>query len=366
MESISKKHKRISLLLSFGVFCFFVVVLILYVNEKFIGMPDNNRQASSLIPVAVLGDSDSHSYRDSYDNKSRGGEYHAYSYNWLELWARLSENEIYPGLWGVWGSHYRIARIKNMLMLKSRSPKKLDYEYNFALSGLKCRSLLDDWPYQGKWLLNELKSNPGYWANGLVIIKIGINDLGQNSDLIKWKKTGMDQKSSILVSNCINSIIKISDLILAESPGIRVAITGMVRGYNFMDEWNEKLNKHDIQNIESVLSEFDFRLKKYANNLTRVAYIDDHFWFNRIFGSQEFDNLKSKIEFIEGTELINASGDEPINMLMQDNHTGTLYNGLWITHLVNELNGQFGMSLSIPNYQDVMKIAGLVSNSNQD
>jgi len=365
MENKNKKYKRTGWLLFVGLFCFLFLALLLYINGEFIGLPDNNRQANILLPVAVLGDSDSHSYRDSYDSKSRGGAYHAYSYNWLELWARLSEGEIYPGQWGVWGTGYRIAHIKNMLMLKSRSPKKLDYEYDFAVSGLGCRSLLDDWPYQGKWLLNELRSNPEYWASGLVIIKIGINDIGKNSDLIKWRMTGLDQQAEILVSDCVNSILKITKAILDESPGIRVAISGVTRNYNFMDEWDEKLNKDEINNIEKVLSAFDTRLQNYADDLPTVAYIDDHFWFNRIFGSQESGNLKSKIEFIDGVELINASGDEPVNMLLQDHHTGTLYNGLWIAHLVNELNKQLGMTLSPPNFYDVIKTAGLSPGSNR-
>lgn len=364
MRSNSVKYMRTGLTLS--LFCFIFLTLILYINEQFIGTADSNRLPSSLTPVAVLGDSDSHSYRDSYDNKSRGGDYHAYSFNWLELWAHLSEYEIYPGQWGVWGNNYRIARIKNIFLLKSRSPKKLDYEYNYAVSGLGCQSLLDEWPYQGKWLLNEIKSNPEYWANGLVIIKIGFNDIGKNNDLNKWKKTGLDQKASILVSSCTNSIIKTSNLILSELPGIRVAITGIARNYNFMDEWDEKLNRNSITNIESVLSEYDSRLLKYANNTTRVAYIDDHYWFNDIFGSQESSNLKSQVEFFEGVNLINASGDEPINILLHDHHTGSLYNGLWLTHMISEINQQVGMKLSLPDLKKVLEIAGLAENSKQN
>lgn len=358
--------KHLKLIFFSSLLLLLVLVSTLYINAAFIGSADTNRQKSSLIPVAVLGDSDSHSYRDSYDNLSRGGNYQTRTFNWLELWARLSADEIYPGATGVWGSHYRIARIKNLFMLKSRSPKKLDYEYNYAVSGLGCQSLLDDWPYQGKWLLNELKSNPEYWRNGLVIIKIGINNIGKNTDLLNWKNTGLDAEAASAVTGCVDAITKMSDRIIAQQPGIKVAISGITRNYNFIDEWHTPLNPEDIQNIESVLSEFDSRLQRYASGSTMIAYIDDHYWFNQTFGSKESGDLKSKIHFTEGIDLINASGDEPINMLLQDHHTGTLYNALWITHLITEINQQLGLTLSLPTRHDVIRITELIPASETD
>lgn len=359
MSHHKTKYRQIAAICFFCLLCLLSLILVLYANNNFIGQPDKNRQIDSLVPIAVLGDSDSHSYRDSYDNKERGGKHHANSYNWIELWSRLAKDEINPGQWGTWGSHYRIARIKNMLILKSRSPKKLDYEYNYAVSGLSCRSLLTEWPYQGKWLLNEIRSNTEYWNNGIVIIKIGYNDIGKASDLKQWKKSGLSAESTALVSNCIDSIITMSNSILAVSPNVKISITGVARTYNFMDEWDESLDEKSVQNIEEVLSEFDSRLIKYTTDQSRVAYIDDHIWFNKIFGSQESNDLKSRIEFFEGIELINASGDEPINMLLADHHTGTLYNGLWINHLINEINRQFNMTLSIPDLRQVVETAGL-------
>lgn len=361
MSHHKTKYRQIAATCFFCLLCLLFLTLALYANNNFIGQPDKNRQINSLVPIAVLGDSDSHSYRDSYDNKERGGQYHAYSYNWIELWSRLAKNEINPGQWGTWGNHYRVARIKNLLMLKSRSPKKLDYEYNYAVSGLSCRSLLNDWPYQGKWLLNEIRSNTDYWNNGIVIIKIGYNDIGKTSDLKQWKKTGLSTESSTLVSNCTDSIMAMSDSILAISPSVKISIAGVARTYNFMDEWDERLDEKSIQNIEEVLSGFDSRLEKYASDRTRVAYIDDHFWFNNIFGSQESNDLKPGVEFSQDIELINASGDEPVNMLLADHHTGTLYNGLWINHLITEINRQLNMTLSRPELRQVAETAGLIS-----
>jgi len=361
MSFYKKKYKQLAWGCLFSLFCLLALTLVLYANDNFIGQADDNRQINSQMPVAVLGDSDSHSYRDSYDNKARGGKYHDYSYNWIELWSRLAKDEINPGQWGTWGSHYRIARLKNTLMLKSRSPKKLDYEYNYAVSGLRCRSLLNDWPYQGKWLLNEIRSNNDYWDNGIVIIKIGYNDIGKTSDLKKWKNSGLNTESSALVSSCTDSIITMSDSILAMSPNVKISIAGVARTYNFMDEWDEKLDEEGIKNIEEVLSDFDSRLKQYATDQARVAYIDDHLWFNKIFGSQESKDLKPRVKFSQGVELINASGDEPINMLLRDHHTGTLYNGLWINHLITEINRQLNLTLSAPDLGQVEEIAGLTS-----
>ena len=71
--------------------------------------------------------------------------------------------------------------------------------------------------------------------------------------------------------------------------------------------------------------------------------------------------MKTKIEFTEGVDLINASGDNPVNILLKDYHTGTLYNGLWLTHMITELNQQLGMTLSLPHLHQVRSIAGLTS-----
>ena len=335
--------------------------MFLYLTNSFVGMPDKSRNIDSRTPIAVLGDSDSHSYRDTYDNKSRGGEYNDYSFNWLELWERLAGDEISPGRWGVSGSPFRGARLKIILGLKSRLPQKLDYEFNFAFSGLRCKSLLDSWPYQGTQLINELRSNPKFWAKGLVIIRIGINDFGNPGEILRWAEIGLNERSSKTISNCVDTITKISDSILSQASNTRIAILGMTRTYNFSGECCQKLEQAEIENIEQVLSLFDNSLKKYASNLSNVAFIDDHFWFNDIFGSQELGNLKSKINYLGSIELINSSGDHPKNMLLADHHTGSLYNGLWLTQLISELNLQLGTKFSLPRRTDVIKIVGMAT-----
>lgn len=337
------------------------IIAFLYLTNNFIGMPDDHRNIDSRVPIAVLGDSDSHSYRDKYVGPLRGGKYHDYTFNWIELWAKLSGDEISPGRWIVTGSPYRGERVKNALGIKNRSPQKLDYEFNYALSGLRCNSLLGSWPYQGEQLINELRSNPEFWAKGLVIIRIGINDFGNRDEILRWAKIGLNDKSSEIISNCVDSITKISDSISSQSPNTKIAILGMTRGYNFADECCQNLEKPEIENIEQVLSLFDNNLKKYASNLSNIAFIDDHFWFNNIFGSQELGNLKPKIDYVGSTELINSSGDHPKNMLLADHHTGTLYNGLWLIQLISELNRQLGTKFSLPRLTDVIKIAGMAT-----
>ena len=335
------------------------IYIYLYVSNSFIGMPDKYEHLDKRLTVAVLGDSDSHSYRDTYDNKLRGGIYNKNTYNWFELWNLLSKKEINSGEWGAWGNHYRITKIKHRLGIKSRSPRKLDYKYNYSLSGLKCDSLFDTWPYQGQWLLEEIRSNPVRWSKGLVIIRIGINDIGNKNEVTKWAKTGLDEIAQNKVTECVNAITTSAQKLKNESRTIKIALIGVTRSYNFSGYCCQNLTREEINNIENVLQEFDKKLIKFSGLSENISYIDDHYWFNNLFGSQENQNLLEKINYDGTIDLYNKSGDFPNNILLSDDHTGTLYNGLWVNHLISVLNKDFQLNLSSLALEDVIAISGI-------
>src|SRR3954468_5096731 len=63
---------------------------------------------SSVPPVAVLGDSDSHSYQDRISfrrgNGERGAEYREITLQWTEVLARLHGDALDFGAWGTYGT----------------------------------------------------------------------------------------------------------------------------------------------------------------------------------------------------------------------------------------------------------------------
>ena len=70
---------------------FGLVVLLAAVVFGRILMNNDLHSSASVNPtrIAVIGDSDSHSYRDSVSGIRRGGEIHNISFNWIETWSRL-------------------------------------------------------------------------------------------------------------------------------------------------------------------------------------------------------------------------------------------------------------------------------------
>ncbi|MEJ7747317.1 MAG: hypothetical protein WKF61_11365, partial [Luteimonas sp.] len=100
--------------------------------------------SSAAIPLAVLGDSNSHSYQDQIsfpaDSKERGGARRPQTFQWTEVLARMRGHELDLGAWVTWGRPGFVARAREWVRLPGgRAPKKQDYRYNFANSGAACK-----------------------------------------------------------------------------------------------------------------------------------------------------------------------------------------------------------------------------------
>jgi hypothetical protein len=298
------------------------------------------------IPIAVLGDSDSHSYRDEYDNKSRGGKYHSVTFNWPALWDRFRPQEVNMGTYGTWGTHYRIAKVKHWLGLTGRAPKKLDYDYNYAVSGLRCESLLQGWPYQAKWLIKRLESEATHWNNGLVVIRIGVNDLGSTEQLVTWGNTGLNKHAQEVVTTCITQINEAIDQILSIHSSVKVAVMGMCRDCNITDTYTVWPKISQIENRNQVLSHFDKKLINYASQHNRVLFIDDVKWLSKRYGDRHHEPIKFETKLANKVKIISRQGDHPSNLILADYHAGTVYNALWLNNLIDQLNTGFQLHLS--------------------
>ena len=309
------------------------------------------------IPVAVLGDSDSHGYHDVFDNL-RGGRFNDISFNWAEVWELLHGNEIELGEQGAWGSSYRFARIWHALGLRTQAPRKFDFQYNYAVSGMTCQSLLNTWPYQARWLLDRIRRDRTYWDNGLVVIRIGINDLGQAYHLENWAESGLDDTARLVVDTCVDYILETTGRLLDSHPGITVVISGIVRDYN-VPTTLVFTDVEEIARIEEVLQYYDNRLLEFTTAESRAVFFDDREWVTELFGDRARGELIESFSLADRINISNTVGDHPSNISLADLHGGTVYHGLWLRNMLRQLNEQTSYEFTLPTAED---IAGLICN----
>ncbi|MBU2287679.1 MAG: SGNH/GDSL hydrolase family protein, partial [Gammaproteobacteria bacterium] len=137
--------------------------------------------APSSVALAVLGDSNSHSYQDYVwfpaASNERGGTRRARTFQWTEVLARMRGQELDLGPWKKWGRPGVVARAREFLgMDGGRAPKKEDYLFNFANSGASCKNLMGGRFRQAPRLVELMDRSPERWKNGVVVIRIGLNN----------------------------------------------------------------------------------------------------------------------------------------------------------------------------------------------
>jgi hypothetical protein len=289
--------------------------------------------------VAVIGDSDSHIYRDKVWGIRRGGEYHDITFQWTEIWDRLRGSEVDQGELGVWGTRGKIARVRGFLGLEARYIKKMDYRYNYALSGARCESVNRAWPYQARSLMSLMNKNPEWFQSGLVFVRIGINDFGQQSHLREWAKTGLEGPASDIVNRCLADIRQVVEDVLNLPTDSMVVLVDVSRDYNISSFNAEELTPTEIDRMLSVLDRFQSGLEEMARSSDRVAYVNGEapHWGDRILGTQ-----RQEIMLGGSKPVKNTVGDEPFHRTLLDGHASTINNGLWLQSAIQEINKQLG------------------------
>lgn len=302
------------------------------------------------VAVAVLGDSDSHSYRDSLNGLARGGENNAKTFNWLEIWERLRPDEVDPGPFARAGDSRWVAQLKAVVGVPTRTPAKLDYLYNYAWSGARCASLTEAWPDQARRFLDRLSAEPERWADGLVVIRIGINDFGQGEHLKVWARE--PEKASPLVDACIEEIAE-SVAAIRKKSTVHIALVGIARDYNTPFA---ALSPAEIASAEAPLARFDDGLKALAARDLRIVFIDDNAWFEEKFGARVRGTL-AESTLVDGLAVTNAAGDGTQFLHTADGHPGAVASGLFLQHFIGRLNEKFGWRLSIPSDEEIVTLA---------
>jgi hypothetical protein len=292
------------------------------------------------LPVAVLGDSDSHSYRDRISGVRRGGAAHERAFNWIEIWERLRPAEIDPGPFVAAGDRSAVAAFKTMLARPTRVPYKEDYLYDYAWSGARCDSLNDGWPQQARWLTARLKAERARWRDGLVVIRIGVNDFGRSEHLARWSIE--PEAATAPIEACLADIAEAVAAIRAAS-SVNIALIGIAHDYDAPD--GAMLDPERIDAVAAALDRFDRGLARIAEADPRIAFVDDVRWRTQRFGSRRSGALAATAS-LAGFTLANDIGDEPNHIQLEDGHAGTVAGGLFLQQLVGALNARFGWSLT--------------------
>ena len=325
--------------------------------------PTQEGAVTGAIPLAVIGDSDSHSYQDRITfppgGDKRGGAYRETTLQWTEVLARLRGQQLDPGEWGVHGTRGTVARARRWLGLEGRSPPKEDFRYNYALSGSECSDLLEGYAQQTKALVSLMDQQPAYWRNGVVVIRIGVNTFGDAAELEQMARDPMAAQAQRKIASCVRDIQQSVDALHARHPGVRVVLVGILDNSNwvpYLDRWRNPIM---LANIGRGLDVFDHALQDMAREDPRIAFFDDRAWFADRWGARNARGDAAYHDLQVGDlHVRNAAGDEPRNAVLADGHAGTAWNAEWARSLVELLNSRFHLGIAPITEAEVIAIVG--------
>lgn len=334
-------------------------------------MPSNTLHrpiAPSAIPLAVLGDSNSHSYQDSISfppgSPDRGGPLRANTFQWTEVLARLRGKELELGPWVRWGRPGVVARGRELLGLNgARSPKKEDYLYNFANSGAMCNNLMESRNRQAPRLVELMGQEPERWKRGVVVIRIGLNNWSGSLE-----QQSLDPRAASLratIDYCAGEIGKAIALIHASHPMTRVLVVGLANEADDPEEFGRFQSAAATANLRIALDDFNAALRQLTVGDPRLAYFDDLAWFERLWGSRTADGkpIYKTVAIGPSLRVTNTAGDDPRNALVGDHHAGLVWNALWAQSLVARLHEAFGLPLTPISDDEIRRfVEPLVSN----
>jgi hypothetical protein len=302
-------------------------------------------------PIAVIGDSDSHSYQDALffpaSSGLRGGVYHKDTLQWIEVLARLRGKQLDPGDWAIHGSHPLIARAHELAGGRARAPRKQDYRYNFAVSGADCDSLMAGELRQVPRLVGLMDQAAGRWRDGVVVIRIGVNAFGGEGQL---QQLAQDPASPMVVAridHCLAAIRAAVGLIREHHPHTGVVLVGIFNNAHWarlLDRWQSPLQ---LAHIERGLDRFDHALEAMAAADPKTAFFNDRAWFASHWGGRDQAGRPAyRIVEVGKLRVGNSIGDSPDHANVGDGHAGLVWNALWAQALVGTLNADLDMRLA--------------------
>jgi len=324
--------------------------------------------AANAIPLAVLGDSTSHSYQDRTafppGTRERGGTFHASTFQWTEVLARLRGNELDLGPWVQWGQPGWFAFAREFIGLPaSRAPRKEDYLYNFANSGASCKNLMGDQFgqrfRQAPRLVTLMNQEPERWRRGVVVIYIGANNWSGWLDLQSRDPAAPELRRTI--DYCTQQIRAAIDLIHASHPSTRILLVGLVNQADDPENFDKFRSAAATANIKKALAGANAELRKIADaDPQRISFADIDDWFVQRWGQRGSAGEPAYKTVTIGPRLrvTNSGGDEPNHTVLRDGHWGVAANAIWAQSFVARLREGFGLALTPISDEEVARFLG--------
>jgi GDSL-like Lipase/Acylhydrolase family len=317
---------------------------------------------SSGVPLAVLGDSDSHAYQDTIlipvTSGKRGGEYRATTLQWTEVLDRLRGKHINQGEWGIWGTGVKIAETLDWLGMAGRAPKKFDFRYNFAVSGAECSDLMTGYYRQAPRLLAEMNRVPDQWKNGVVVIQIGVNTFGQNDSLDHYTKLGVTPQIRSEIMACVDAHRQAISLITASHPQTRFILAGIFDNSNLASNADRWKTPAELASITGALDVFDTGLRALCAEFRNATFVDARSWFRDHWGGRDEGGKPAyKTVNLGGVASVaNTRGDDPRNAILTDDHGGVVYNALWARRNIEAMNTAFSLGLPPITFAEIASL----------
>ncbi|MEW4366714.1 SGNH/GDSL hydrolase family protein [Aliikangiella maris] len=314
------------------------------------------------IPLAVMGDSDSHAYHDyillPLDEHTRGGRYRPFTWQWTEILYRLRNPIIDLGEPGSWGVNSKIARIAQWFQTELRAPRKQDFKFNFAISGAECADLLTGRFPQTPQLISLMDQTPQIWQKGVVIIRIGINTFGKKSALTRYAAQGLTKQTKQDIKQCIDVIQQSVASIHQHHPQVKILLVGIFNNAHWVPNFDLFQSATELAKIDRVYDQFDNHLIEIANNHKNIAFFNERQWFKNYWGSRDQYGKPAYHEQRFGNILTvsNSVGNHPSHSILGDGHAGTAWNILWAKAIILSLNQAFSLNIPPVTDQEIMEL----------
>ncbi|MBL8520440.1 MAG: hypothetical protein JNK75_07180 [Betaproteobacteria bacterium] len=310
----------------------------------------HKRRGPGAIPLAIVGDSNSHSYHDSImlsKPSVRGGTFRASTWQWTEVLQELRPESFDQGDFRTWGSKIKLAELLDAIGVGGRAPRKRDFRFNFAVSAAQCDDLFNGYYRQVPRLLSEMRRDREFWNGGIVVIYMGVNSMGQPPHLESYAKHGLTPENSKAIDNCVAETRRAVEAIRREIAGIRIVLVGIFDGTGEPGAIQRWQTPEEMGRIRMALARFDNGLRQIADSDKLTVFFDLRNWAIETWGIRADDGSAQFRDMVlpSGMRVRFSIGDDPSNAVLRDEHAGTVWNALFARSLVSLLNQRFQLGI---------------------
>jgi GDSL-like Lipase/Acylhydrolase family len=324
-------------------------------------MLNHERTQDERWPLGVLGDSDSHSFQDRatfpLGSGVRGGEHADVTWQWVDALQRLRGDQIDQGPWGDWGSRsVQFSHLQDKLGLWNRRIRKQDFLFNLARSGAVCADLERGPLQQVKPLLVQMDRDPQRWERGLVVIRIGINDLGTEAFLERLVQ--QDTSAFGKIDACVADIGSAVQTIRAKHPQTRFVLVGIFNNahwVNLLSKWHDAAA---LARIDAGMDRFDAGLRRLSQQVGGAVFFDDRAWFTSRWGGRDAAGVPAYRTLVvrPGLAVTNTKGDTWNHCSLADGHNGSVWNALWAQSLIELVRTELQMPVTSITHDEVQRL----------